>query len=80
MISKFIFKYVLNGLIHGTITQTGIICKKIPIYITQFASGGMLKKLKYFEVMLTIFQFLRMWEIVEFWLVNANKHSWFAQW
>ena len=55
MISKFIFKYVLNGLIQGTITQTGIICKKIPIYITQFASSGMLKKLKYFEVMLTIF-------------------------
>ena len=31
------------------------------------------KKLKYFEVMLNIFEFSRAWENVESWLVYANK-------
>ena len=37
------------------------------------------KKLKYFEVMLNIFELLRVWENVEFWLVSANKISWIVQ-
>ena len=35
--------------------RTGITCKKIPYYYaTQLAGGLLLKKLKYFEVMLNI--------------------------
>ena len=35
------------------------------ICATQLAGGLLLKKLKYFEVMLNIFEFLRVWENVE---------------
>ena len=43
-------------------------------------SGGLLlKKPKYFEVMLNIFEFSWVWEYVEYWLVFANKLSWIAQ-
>ena len=34
---------------------------------TQPAGGLLLKKLKYFEVMLNIFEFSRLWEKVESW-------------
>ena len=36
---------------------------------TQLAGGSLLKKLKYFKVMLNIFEFSRVWESVETWLV-----------
>ena len=37
------------------------------------------KKLKYFEVMLNIFELSRVWENVEYWLVSANKLFWIAK-
>ena len=37
------------------------------------------KKAKIFEVMLNIFEFSRVWENVESWLVYANKLFWIAQ-
>ena len=37
------------------------------------------KKLKYFEVMLNIFEFSRVWENVKSWLVYANKLFWIVQ-
>ena len=46
---------------------------------TQLAGGLLLKKLKYFEVMLNIFEYSRVWENVESWLVSANKLFWIAQ-
>ena len=39
----------------------------------------MLKELKFFEVMLNIFEFLRVRENVESWLVYTNKLFWIAQ-
>ena len=36
------------------------------LYATQLAGGLLLKMLKYFEVMLNIFEFSRVKEIVEF--------------
>ena len=41
---------------HGTITRTGIIYKKIPCCMRN-TGGLLLKILKYFEVMLNIFEF-----------------------
>ena len=38
-----------------------------------------LKKLKYFEVKWNIFEFSRVWENVESWLVYANKFFWITQ-
>ena len=65
---------------HGTIIRTGITCKKtLVICANQLAGGLLLKKLKYFEVMLNIFEFSRVWENVEIWLVYANKLFWIAQ-
>ena len=46
------------------------------ICATQLAGGVLLKKLKYFEVMLNIFEFSRVWEIVESW---ANNFSWIVE-
>ena len=40
---------------------------------------SLLKMLKYFEVMLEIFEFSHMKEIVESWLLYANKFSWIIQ-
>ena len=45
----------------------------------QLVGGLLLKKLKYFEVILNIFEFSRVWENVESWLVYANKLFWIAQ-
>ena len=43
---------------HGTITRTRITCKKsLTICATQLAGSVLLKKLKYFEVILSIFEF-----------------------
>ena len=46
---------------------------------TQLAGGLLLKKLKYFEVMLNIFEFSRVSENVESWLVYPNKLLWITQ-
>ena len=42
-------------------------------------SGLLLKKLKYFEVTLNIFEFSRVWENVESWLVHEHKFFWVIQ-
>ena len=45
---------------HGTKVPIGMTWKKIPCYFaTQLAGGLLFKKLKYFEAMLYIFEFLR---------------------
>ena len=44
--------------------------------MTQPAGALLLKMLKYFEVMLNIFEFFLEKEIVEYWLVYVNKFSW----
>ena len=62
---------------HGTIIRTGI--KSLVICVNQLAGGLLLKKLKYFEVMLNMFELLRVWENMESWLVYANKPFWIAQ-
>ena len=52
------YKYVTDALYdHGTIIRTGITCKKIPSYMRDSACRW--KKLKYFEVMLNIYEFSR---------------------
>ena len=43
------------------------------------ASNLLLKILKYFEVMLNIFEFSHVNEIVKSWLVYENKFSWIIQ-
>ena len=53
--------------------------KSLVICATQLAGGLLLKKVKYFEVMVNIFEFLHVWENVESWLVSANKLFWIAQ-
>ena len=62
---------------HGTIIRTGIACKKNPLLIcaTQLVGGLLLKMLKYFKVMLNFFEFSRVKEIVQSWLVYAKKFS-----
>ena len=59
------------ALYHGTIIRTGITCKKIPGYMHSSACRWFIVKikLKYFEVMLNIFEFSRVWENAESWLV-----------
>ena len=41
--------------------------------VTQLAGGVLLKNVKYFEVMLNIFEFSWVWGIVESWLVYGNQ-------
>ena len=53
--------------------------KSLFIFTTQLSGGLLLKKLKYFEVMLNIFECSREWENVESSLVYANKLFWIAQ-
>ena len=55
--------------------------KKSLVICTSQLPGGLLvkKKLKYFEFMLNIFEFLRVGKNVEYWLVYANKLFWIAQ-
>ena len=43
--------------------------------MSQLAGGLLLKMLKYFEVMLNIFEFSHIVEIGESWLVYVNKFS-----
>ena len=57
-----IFHQIKNqALFYGKNSLSRITCKKIPCYIcaTQLAGGLLLKKLKYLEVMLNIFEFSR---------------------
>ena len=49
------------------------------ICTTELAGRLLLKKLKYFDVVLNIFKFLRVWENVESWLIYADKLFWIAQ-
>ena len=52
------YKYVTDGLYeNGTVIRTGITYKKIPSYTRDSACRW--KKLKYFEVMLNIYEFSR---------------------
>ena len=53
--------------------------RKSLICAAQLAGGLLLKKLKYFEVMLNIFGFSQVWNYLESWLVYAAKFSWIAQ-
>ena len=67
-------------IMHGTIIRAGITCKKIPCYMRNSAcSWFSVEKAKNFEDMLNIFEFSRMWENAESWLVYANKLFWIAQ-
>ena len=55
---KFSIKDSFSKCDHGTIIRTVRACNKIPCYMpAQLAGGVLLKKLKYFEVMLNIFEF-----------------------
>ena len=59
---------------HGSIIRTGITIKKIRCYMHESACRWFIvKKAKYFEVMLNIFEFLHVWENVESWLVYAKS-------
>ena len=53
--------------------------KALVICATQLAGGLLLKMLKYFEVMLNIFEFSNVKKILEPWLVYLNKFSWIIQ-
>ena len=62
IVSENIFLFLL--LPHPRPLET---CKKTPCYsMTQFAGGLLLKKLKYFEVVLNIFEFSQVSENVEY--------------
>ena len=75
VVPRFFFTFL-----HGTIIRIGIICKKIRCYMpTQLAGGLLFKMLKYFEVMLNIFEFSHVKEIAESWLVYVSKFSWTIQ-
>ena len=54
-------------------TNRNNVRKSLVICATQLAGGLLLKKLKYFEFILNIFVFSRVWENVEPWIVSANK-------
>ena len=53
--------------------------KSFVIFATQLAGGLLLKKLKYFEIMLNICEFSQVREKVESSLVYANKLFWITQ-
>ena len=62
---------------HGTIKRTEITCKKISCYMHDSAYRWFIVEiLKYFEVILNIFEFSHVKEIVEFWLVYEIVESW----
>ena len=64
----------------GTIIRTRITCKKIPYCMRESACREFIvKKAKNFEFMLNIFEFSKVWENVEPWLVYANKLFLIAQ-
>ena len=64
---------------HETVIQIGLTGKKISCYMVDSACRWFIvKKLKYSGVMLNIFEFSRVWENVESWLVYANELFWIA--
>ena len=68
---KHYIKHLLN---HGTIIQTGITCEEITwLCATQLVGSLLLNMLKYFEVVLNIFEYSHLKKIVESWLVYANQ-------
>ena len=71
---KLKFSLTITFYLTNTENSTSLV-----ICASQLAIGLLLKKLKYFEVMLNIFKFSRVWENVESWLVSANKLFWIAQ-
>ena len=54
--------------------ENPLLCDRLSLQVVKKA-----KKLKYFEVMLSIFEFSRVWENVKSWLVYTNKLFWVAQ-
>ena len=60
-------------------TNRNNVRKSLVICATQLRGGLLFKKLKYFEAMINIFEFSRVWENAESWLVYANKLFWIAQ-
>ena len=61
---------------HGTTVQFGAICKEIFYYICNSAAREcIVKKAKYFEVMLNIFEFSWVRETADSPLVYKNKFS-----
>ena len=57
-------------------TNRNNVRKSLVVCATQLAGGLLLKKLKYFEFMLNIFVFLRVWKNVEYWMASANNSFW----
>ena len=58
--TKTFVSFQVTVLNHGTIMRTGITCQKIPCYMHDLACWWFfvkIKKLKYIDVMLNIFQF-----------------------
>ena len=49
------------------------------LYAISTWGGVLFEMLKYFKVMLNIFEFFHMKEIGEWWLVYVNKFSWIIQ-
>ena len=55
-----LLKLISGNFEHGTVIRTGITCRKSHVICaTQLAGDALLKKLKYFEVILNIFEFSR---------------------
>ena len=65
--------FILRDSNYGTMIRKGVTYKKSVICTTQFAVGLLLKILKYFEIMLNIFEFFHVKEIVASWLVYVNQ-------
>ena len=61
--------------------RTDITCKKIPCYMRDSDCRWFIveKKLKYFDVMLNIFEFLWALTNIKSWFIYENKFFWFAQ-
>ena len=59
------FSVLLENVYDGDIYNTNMLENPL-VNVTQLAGGVLVKLLKYFEVVLNIFQFSRVWKIVEF--------------
>ena len=65
---------------HGTIIWMGKTCKKVFCYMRDSTCRWLIvENVKYFEVMLNIFEFSQVKEIDKSWLVYVNKFSWIIQ-
>ena len=75
---KNLYKIQISSNMHGTIIRTGTTCKKIPCYMCESAFRWcIVKNAKIFWSYVK--HFLCVWEIVESWLVYANKFLWIIQ-